>query len=229
MKTVLIGERYKELLEIPLKNQNFDVLYIPDNPNLDHRLAGHCDLSVFKYKNRIFLADYLRRYNLVNFFTNRAYNVEYSKFKQNSQYPNDVNLCCALIGDKLLHNPKFTDEEILNICNEIISVKQGYCRCTALCLNDQAVITSDVGIANTLTEKGFDVLLIKSGEIELPGYNYGFIGGASFVCENTVYFIGNIKTHSNGEEISKFIHNSGFNYINLLNDKLIDIGGAIVI
>ena len=76
MKTVLIGERYKELLEIPLKNQNFDVLYIPDNPNLDQRLAGHCDLSVFKYKNCIFLADYLRHSNLVNFFTNRACYVE---------------------------------------------------------------------------------------------------------------------------------------------------------
>lgn len=229
MKTVLIGERYKGLLDIPLKNYNFDVLYIPDNPNVDQRLAGHCDLSVFKHKNSIILADFLRRDELVNYFTNRGFDVKYSKFKQNSKYPDDVNLCGALIGDKLLHNPKFTDEEIINVCSGIISVKQGYCRCTALCLNSNAVITSDAGVANTLIKLGYEILLIQNGDIELPGYDYGFIGGAAFAHGKTVYFIGDIQTHTNGEEICKFIHARGFNYINLLNGKLLDIGGAIVI
>ena len=229
MNTVLIGERYRKFLETHLKNQGFNTIWIPDNPNIDHRLAGHCDLSVFKYEKTIILSQHLENDAVVNYLTQRGYEVKISSFKQGKLYPDDVNLCAALVGDRLLHNPKLTDKYILKLSQDPISVKQGYCRCMCLVLNNKSLITSDAGIANTLISCGYDVLLINNGKISLPGFNYGFIGGAAFVNSDTVYFTGDIMKHPDGKKICDFIHSRVMKIVCLTSNELIDIGGAIVI
>jgi hypothetical protein len=41
----MIGERYLEKLGTALESMNTEVIWIPDNPNVDPRLRGHVDLS----------------------------------------------------------------------------------------------------------------------------------------------------------------------------------------
>ena len=109
----------------------------------------------------------------------------------------------------------------------VIYVKQGYARCSTLICRNFAV-SADKGILSALESLGYDTLLISAGHIDLPGYDFGFIGGASFADANTVYFFGSLSTHPDGEKIRAFIEKRGVNMIELSDDPLTDYGGAVI-
>ena len=46
-KYLILGERYLPILGKRLTEYGFEILPLPDNPDVDQRLAGHTDLSVF--------------------------------------------------------------------------------------------------------------------------------------------------------------------------------------
>ena len=73
------------------------------------------------------------------------------------------------------------------------------------------------------------VLLIEKGHIELPGFDYGFIGGASFVYEDKVIFFGNIERHPDFENIKDFIEATEYELIYNNSIPLTDIGGAVIL
>lgn len=229
MKTLLIGERYRQKLEIALLLNGFEAFWLPENPNIDPRLASHADLSAFVYAKSFVLASFLKESELVNFLTNRGYNVLTSAKEQGSAYPGDVNLCAAVVGDILLHNEKYTDKAIKNLQLKTLHINQGYARCTVLSLNGNSIITADKGIALKAKEAGIQVLEISPGGIELEGFEEGFIGGASFVVEDTVYFTGNIKFHQDSARIVDFIEKQEMKVCCLTDAALFDIGGAVYI
>ena len=75
-----------------------------------------------------------------------------------------------------------------------------------------------------------DVLLIRKGYIELPGVDYGFIGGSSFKYNrNTLVFTGNIKLHPDYESIKSFAQNHNVELLSLTENTMIDIGSIIPI
>lgn len=227
MKTVIIGEKYREKLEIPLKNHGFDIIYLPKNPDIDTRLAYHADLSIFKRANKIVLAQYLRGNSIVNNLTSRGYDIIFSKTQQGAAYPEDINLCAADIGGKLLHNIKYTDKTILNLYNEKININQAYSRCTISVIDEHSIITADRGIYNAIKNIGFDILLINEIGISLEGFSCGFIGGASFKAEDTIYFTGDIYRHPSGDKIVSFIEERNLKCCSLTSDQPFDIGGAV--
>ena len=229
MKLLLIGERYKEKLEIPLRRRGFEPYWLPNNPNLDIRLASHADLSVFKYEKTIVIANNMVNNRLVNLLTGRGYKIIVSEKKQSKDYPHDINLCAAYVGEWLIHNFAFTDRAIINnVSLEHLNVKQGYIRCTVLPVNN-GLITADKGIAMKAFEAGIEVLQICSGGVRLDGFNEGFIGGASFTASDTIFFTGNILSHPDHERIIEFIKKQGMKYCSLTDEPLFDIGGAIYI
>ncbi len=230
MKTVIIGERYKEKLDKPLVNHGFIPLWLPENPYVDNRLASHTDLSVFQYDKTIVLASYLKEETkLVNYLTNRGFDVRMSEVKQGIVYPNDVNLCAAVIGNKLLHNTRFTDPRILELHLKQIIVNQGYARCTVLTLDNKNIITADYGICRAVETEEINVLKISEEGISLDGFDKGFIGGATFKNEDTIYFTGKIDHHSNAKQIKDFIFSCGLKCCVLSDEPVFDIGGAVVI
>ena len=65
-------------------------------------------------------------------------------------------------------------------------------------------------ILNAMKQNGIDTLLISEGHVDLPGYSYGFIGGASAkISSNEVFFFGNIEAHRNYNEIHEFLKKHG--------------------
>ena len=58
-----------------------------------------------------------------------------------------------------------------------ISSRQGYSRCSVCVVSDNAIITADEGICRSAEAHGVDVLKIRPGYIDPPGFDYGFIGG----------------------------------------------------
>ena len=104
-------------------------------------------------------------------------------------------------------------------------MKQGYTKCSTCIVNNHAAITSDVSIAKALNVEGVDVLLLPSGDILLPGLNYGFIGGATgLLCDNVLAFYGHLDHYLYGKEVLKFLNKHKVEPVFLRNGKLIDRG-----
>lgn len=230
MKYILIGERYRPFLKKSLEIQGFEPIWMPDNPLFDPRLAGHTDLSAIKLGNKMVVSSHIiRNDELVKKITNRGIEVICCKREQSCAYPKDINLCSCISGDYLIHNTDHTDEAIIDSCrHKIINVKQGYANCMILALGKR-IITADNGIASICAINEIDVLKISSGGIMLEGFEEGFIGGASFVYEGTVFFTGDIFMHPDGERIVDYIGDAGYEICCLNDGNLIDIGSAVLL
>lgn len=149
-----------------------------------------------------------------------------------TSYPDDVPLNVALVGNYLICNPKYTASEVIESARkreiEIISTNQGYSKCSVCVVSDSAIITEDESIYKACKNK-LKVLLIRKGKVRLPGYDYGFIGGASAYINGTVYFFGNIRAHSDFHLIDHFVSENGASIVSLSDSQpLTDIGGIVV-
>ncbi len=224
--TILISNEYPRFYET-IKNVGYDCIPTKKNELLDERTSSHADLHVLKInEEEIFI------------LRNCSYNIHNHKIHKTEEvpsniYPKDCLLNCLILGKKVFCFEKGIDARLCSYFIEnnynIINVKQGYTKCSVLKLNDRAIITADLGIANAAMQHDVEVLLIKEGYIDLNGYNFGFIGGSSFVVDKNVFFFGNLLLHPSANEIINFCSKYGFDCISLSEDKLIDIGGAVVL
>jgi hypothetical protein len=96
-------------------------------------------------------------------------------------------------------------------------------------LDEENAITADEGIYRALREISVNALLIKPGHISLPPYSYGFIGGASGVDTDKVFFLGDFSSHPDKEKMQDFIENLGMKIISLSDEPLMDLGGLMFI
>ena len=150
------------------------------------------------------------------------------------EYPNNVLLNCLYHNHRLYGNVKAIDPVVIRYCKEqnipVENVNQGYSRCSVMPVNDNAVITADRSLQKALVKNGAEVLLIQPGDIRLDGYPYGFIGGAGFTDNDTVFFFGNVRKHPDYEKIKVFC-NRYDSKIEILcpSEPLTDIGGAVLI
>lgn len=119
------------------------------------------------------------------------------------------------------------------LCNSscgfsFLDVPQGYTRCCCLPVDDASFITADHGIAKALEAVGADVLLIETGHILLPGFDYGFIGGcAGHITPRTIIFNGDLSAHPDFNAITGFIHARDINTVYFKDYPLTDIGSIL--
>lgn len=222
-----IGERYRTLLEKPLKNLGINVLWLPNNPDVDPRLAGHADLSLYTKNDTIIAAHGTYPY-IVNSLTKTNLSVLPAR-EQRKLYPHDAGLCVCSTGKYDIYNPRTIDPCVLEVLDGIpIHVNQGYSKCSVCVVSPDGIITSDPAIASKAMAAGMDVLHITPGHILLDGFDYGFIGGASFsLDEETLAFTGTLASHPDESAILAFLKKNGVKPIFLTNIPIFDIGGAI--
>ena len=223
---ILISGEYKYFGD-KLAKYGFSVCFTKVCKNLSCRTSYHSDLQAINIGN-----------NTVFILKGLDYNFEGLKIIKTNKipselYPNDCLLNCLILGNKVFCLEKAIDialkEYFVENKYEIVNVNQGYTKCSTLKIDDNSIISSDKSIIIKAKERGLEALEIEKGHIELKGYNYGFIGGASFVAENNIFFFGNIDLHPNAIEIKKFIADRNFQTISLAQHKLIDIGGAVIL
>lgn len=234
---VILGEKYSDLLEIPLKKWGIDTIKVPDNPCVDKRLSGHADLSVFHFGgNKLLLAPCLKGSGLERELRDRGASVSFADITQGARYPSDAQLNSCVVGRNVMFNPSVNCCEIVdyftNLSDEynMISCKQGYARCCTCVVDEGAIITSDRGIAAAARKKGIEVLEISAGHIALEGFPYGFIGGASFKLEkNILAFTGTLDRHPDREAIGQFLFLRKVHPVYITQEPVFDIGSAIPI
>lgn len=149
-----------------------------------------------------------------------------------AEYPQNILLNAVYINKRLYCKENSVAKAVKKYCNsnniQIVNVKQGYTKCSTAVFDD-CFITADKGIFKAMRENGEEGLLIDSGDIELNGVDYGFIGGASFYDNGTAYFTGDIKQHKSYKSIKDFLSERNIETVCLTNNRLYDTGGFIVI
>ena len=148
------------------------------------------------------------------------------------QYPDDIAYNVGRLSGIAIHNFKHTDEKLKYYLKKenlkLINVKQGYSKCSLATLDEYTAITSDYPMYKTLTDLGFEILLIKPGSILLKGQNYGFIGGTSgCLSKNKFMLSGSINYHPDKEKILNFIRKNNKELLLLSKKEIVDIGTII--
>ncbi len=222
---------YKETVN-NLKKLDIETYFSFNNQNVLSHLSKHTDMQLTKISNNKYVCapECYEHYKLI-----------FSKFNKelikgntylSCNYPLDIAYNIIVTETKAIHNFKYTDKTVKeNIESKIkINVSQGYTACTLCVISENAAITSDEGIRKILLQNNFDVLLVNDDDILLPGFDHGFLGGASFMLSPSCLAVnGNIQTHSDSEKIKEFCSQYGVEIISLANNKIMDIGSVITI
>ena len=233
--TVLLGEKYAEILDNAIKNAGIQPVYVPDNPFVDPRLSGHADLSVLHMGGeKCLLSKHIEGTGLSRWVEDIGAEISYLSASLGSVYPKDAALNCCIVGDSLIYNKNTVAPEIAEYftsnSSRLINVKQGYTRCSVCVVNEMAVITSDRGIAKAVHAAGMDVLLISQGYVNLPGFDYGFFGGAAFkIGIDRIAFTGTLDKHPDKLQIYEFLRKNRVEPVFFTQLPIFDIGGAVPI
>ena len=237
MKAVICDGRISPAMERGLQKYGYYVIKLPAAKTLPEGISSHPDSLIFRLGD-IFLttceygedASYV--FSDVREFleSSRLYFIDESFEKS---YPKDAMLNALSFGKTLIANKKTVAPKILEISEKegytLKNVNQGYPNCSILKLDEENAITADAGIYKALCEIGVRTLLISQGHISLPPYDYGFIGGASGVDGDKVFFLGDLSRHPDAEKIESFIKELGMRVICLSDEPLADLGGLIFI
>lgn len=214
-----------------LKKLNYDVIKIPKDNNLYEAINGHTDIQLNILNKNTLIINKNINLSFKELLKTKNINFIESDSTLSSKYPSNISLNAYITDNYLVHNLKFTDKKILDYCKnkKTINVNQGYTKCSILPLREKVIITNDTGIYNTLKNEGFDILLLPFGDIELSGFNYGFIGGVGGMISNdSMAFFGSLDNYAFGNEVKKFLYKYDIKPIYLSNTKLIDRGSLLV-
>ena len=235
MKIALIDERLSERVERNLRKYGFLPIRLPRFSGLGEDVASHPDMLTFKCEDTLLsFCDYAADATPV-FSDIREYcadiKLAFANESPRVAYPYDAIFNALLIGKYIFCKKDTVSPTLLRIAEEHgftpLHVKQGYPACTALALDDKHAITADEGMARAMRKVGIEVTLIRQGHIALPHREYGFIGGAAGVLNDTVYFIGDIRMHPDFDIIKAAIESANMKYLSLDESELFD-GGRII-
>ena len=223
----------EELLNLSILNMN--PILIPKCSEVYEAINGHPDIQLNILKNKS-LSQIIVQKDISKCFKEilKANSINYiiSKNSLSNTYPGDIILNSLILENYFIHNLRHSDEELLKSQNSKvhINVPQGYTKCSILPVRDNALITSDKGIFESLKDYDFDILLLPPGDILLPSLNYGFIGGVGGMISNDkMAFFGDLDSYKWGDEIKRFLFKHDVLPIALRKGKLIDRGSLFTL
>ena len=221
---------YPEITDA-LTGLKINIISVQPCKDLDKSVCCHADMICHHLgENRMVVAngeEYLKK-ELEKF----GFETSYSNKCILNFYPNDVILNCARVGNKLIANRSVLDNMVADYCEvnsiEIVPVKQGYAKCSTIVVDNGSIITADPSIAHAAVTAGIEVLKITPGNVNLEGYEYGFLGGAcGMIGKGKLAFTGNIKGHPDYCKIKAFCDQKKVKLISLRNGQLMDVGGIL--
>lgn len=222
-KRVFISENIPQKVEEIFTELGLDIIKLKGDPSLPLPVSTHADMLIFSDGKRLVTTkNYYEKYNEIF----HGCNIIITDTELGNKYPQDTVLNCFVLSERLYGRLESVCKDILELYPKSTNLTQGYAKCSTLLFGNNAV-TADKGIAKALKKNSITVLEITPGFISLPGYDYGFIGGASFVHENKVIFFGDLRAHPDYTNIRNFIEDRGFEVLYTKDTELIDLGSAV--
>ena len=228
-RMVICGELCSELISF-LRSREIEPVFISPNSSIDPATANHADMAALHLGTDNIIVDG-NQTSLIDKLRSIGFDVTPTANVIVGEYPCDCALNFTVVSNYIIGRFSSADSNLLEKAERYtkLDLKQGYCKCSCLVLNEKALITDDTTIHKKCLENGFDCLLIAKGDVSLPGHEYGFIGGASAkISESEVLFFGDITKHRDYKKIADFIEKYGCEIISL-DFPLTDFGGMIPI
>lgn len=228
----LIDNRITEDMIEGLNKLNINILKTIKCKETYNAISSHPDICVVKLNNN----DILVAPNVYDYYnkilTPLGFNVIKGSLPIEKKYPHNVQYNVTILGNKVIHNFKYTDNILLEYIDknkmDKINVNQGYCKCSICIVDENSIITSDEGIYKEVIKHNIDCLLIEKGNIDLFELDYGFIGGSSgLISDDTLAFFGNIEKHPNFKDMEIFVSKRNKKIISLSDENLLDLGSLI--
>ena len=228
MKYVFLSNRsYGSTLKL-LKTS----ILIPELPLIDSKTEYHADLSMCVIGENVVCAPSL--YEKFKEIRDPDFIKGVNFIKGNAEpcepYPNDILYNATVVGRNIFCKRDKTDKKLLEIAEKngynIISVNQGYARCSTLPVTDSALITSDHGIYSAALKNGFDALFVTNDGVYLDGFPHGFIGGCGGLYENKLIFSGDISKHRDYKKIKDFCEKNSVEVL-FTSEPLYDFGSIL--
>lgn len=232
MKYALVDYRINLVEKSNLEKLGCTVLACPPYKKLYEAVCGHPDMLIHIINNNNILVHKDMPIHFVELLESLNFNVLKSHLSISTKYPYDITLNALNLSNLFMHYLKYTDKILLDkVKNKnLINVKQGYTKCSTAIVSEKAIMTSDNGIATSLKSNNIDVLLLPPGDIELPGLDYGFIGGCcGKIDDSTLAFYGDLSYYAYGKEVLSFLKKHNVKPVYLRNGNLIDRGSIFVV
>lgn len=227
----IISKNLSDEIKKSLEGYGIELILIEANPFLPLSLTCHADMQLVNISEGVLVYAPGVSCNTCTSLKEIGYKLIKGLTPVEKHYPFDIAYNCAIVGNKAFLNPKFTDPLTLDLIEkagiEIYPVKQGYAKCSTCIVSEEAIITADFHIHKKAVEAGIDVLLINpQTNIVLPGYNYGFLGGAcGLLSANELGFFGDINKLFNADSIIEFCKKHGKSILSLSKSEIFDLGG----
>lgn len=206
--------------------KDYKVLYTAENPYAPHPERYHADMQIVSLGDRIITPPMFFEYYKALL---PHKNIICGETNPDGHYPKCIAYNTAVTEKFAICNEKYTDRVILQSVKEksleIINVRQGYAKCS-VCVAGGGIITSDGGIYRAVYDKT-EALLISEGNVALPGYDHGFLGGASGF-DKKLYFTGDISAHPDFMRIDDFLRKINVEYECIPGD-LTDFGTMVFV
>lgn len=207
--------------------RSFVTILLPADPLLAPPVASHPDMLMTVIDNTLYCHQ--------NYYTTASAQIDAitamchlrlvcTTGPRGPEYPGDVGLNTLVLQDrqKLIARQASLATELLPYL--AADTKQGYAGCSSLYIKG-TILTADPSICQAAEKLGIHVYALPSGEILLPGYNTGLIGGCGGIWDNTVYLYGKTGSCAPGRALKQFCHETNIPIVELINAPLSDYGG----
>jgi hypothetical protein len=214
MKCAYLAASSPEWLADHLRKKGADIISVEPRADVSGPVADHPDIAMCKLGS-----------------AGQAPVVMAPEGVLGSGFPGETAYDAACTGDFFIHRLEYTAPELLSEARsrgmELIDTRQAYTKCSTVIVDERSVITYDRAIAAPCRKAGMDVLEISPGHVSLPGYDSGFIGGASGRFEDELIFCGDLSEHPDYARIRAFIEERGLKCVFFPGRPLTDIGSII--
>lgn len=235
MKYLIIDERMRDIEKQTLQRLGYELIEIKKSTKIYSEISSHVDIFVCKVKNKIIAEKHV--YDILKNKLKKYIIIQGNSVIQNV-YPKDINYNVCIVGNKAIHNFKYTDSQIVQELKknnfELINVKQGYSNCSIAVIDENSIILNDKGLYNSLNDSGLNILFLDyMPDIKLLNENgkysemNGFIGGAIARIDDNIIVFGDLNKVDNKSYIRKFIEKKNLNIIDFSGLDVIDYGGII--
>lgn len=239
MSILLLAENTPKKIVSAAEAHGFDVISVPSATGLATPVASHpdmlffCGFGQFFVRSEHFSAD-KRILDIANEISAHGYEISPTSDISSVVYPSDVAFNCFVIPQTaLIGKADYISGAIkrsATLANlPVIDTKQGYSKCSTVLLpgadrTDSLVISADPSIIKSVSECAVHTAKVTYGHVSLPGYDTGFIGGASFSANNTLYFLGDVSRHPDFKLIVSNANAFGREVVSLSDEPLFDAG-----
>lgn len=232
-KLLIIDARFFDIAQSEL-GKDYEIIPSAECKNIASEIAYHPDMVLFPLADDTYVAEPTVFPYYAKMLSPYGVKLVQGETVLTGNYPMDIAYNIAKVGNHVIGKYSSTDAVIKTCLTEqnvtYINVSQGYAKCSACVVNEESIITADMSIYQNAVKHGLDALLIEAGGIRLPGYSYGFIGGAGGLLENkTFLFFGDITEHKNYREIQQFFDKKQVRLTWIKNLPLTDVGTVMSI